>query len=157
MSITFYLTNQTLWALYSQCSSCLGINTWSTLTLIFPKSICFWMVYICSVLSIRLAPSLQLVTNCWNNKSQQWWWWYDHDHKTHELWEAKDCVWGIQPQPFWKSLPCWWRAAPKQPQSTPLSCLEFSGRLSMRWEKKPLIVTVIYFCRQPSAPSWLNQ
>lgn len=40
---------------------------WSALTLILPKSICFWMVYICSVLSIRLAPSLQLVTNCWNN------------------------------------------------------------------------------------------
>lgn len=35
-------------------------------TLIFPKSICFWMVYICSVLSIRLAPSLQAVTSCWN-------------------------------------------------------------------------------------------
>jgi len=34
-------------------------------TLILPKSICFWMVYICSVLSIRWAPSLQLVTNCW--------------------------------------------------------------------------------------------
>lgn len=36
----------------------------STLTLIFPKSICFWMVYMCSVLSILLAPSLQLSTNC---------------------------------------------------------------------------------------------
>lgn len=35
-------------------------------TLIFPKSICFWMVYICSVLSIRLAPSLQAVTSCRN-------------------------------------------------------------------------------------------
>lgn len=38
------------------------------LTLILPNSICFWMVYICSVLSIRLAPSLQLLTNCRHNR-----------------------------------------------------------------------------------------
>lgn len=45
-------------------------DTRSTLTLILPKSICFWMVYICSVLSIRLAPSLQLETSCWDIQQQ---------------------------------------------------------------------------------------
>lgn len=52
-------------AFYSICTSI--ANNKQKLALILPKSICFWMVYICSVLSIRRAPSLQLLTNCWNN------------------------------------------------------------------------------------------
>lgn len=40
------------------------------LTLILPNSICFWMVYICSVRSILLAPSLQLLTSCGSSNQQ---------------------------------------------------------------------------------------
>lgn len=91
---------------------CLG------LTLILPNSICFWMVYICSVLSIRLAPLLQLLTNCWTN---------NHNSRVTIL-LSRDCKVLFPPgEPLSTSLPCSWRAAPTPQQSTRLFCPLFSG------------------------------
>lgn len=91
------------------------------LTLILPNSICFWMVYICSVLSILLAPSLQLLTNCWTNNH--------HSHITVLLWRD-DKVPFPPDEPLSTSLPCSWRAATTRRQSTRLFCPLFSGILS---------------------------
>lgn len=68
--IVIYYYNH-LWYFTNQCNH-MYVLVYSFLTvwkhtLILPKSICFSMVYICSVRSIRLAPSLQLVTSCWHN------------------------------------------------------------------------------------------
>lgn len=92
-------------------------------TLILPNSICFWMVYICSVLSILLAPSLQLLTNCWSNH---------HNSHIRILPFPDFKALFAAGEPLSTSLPCSWRSAPTRRQSTRLSCPLFSGILSAR-------------------------